>query len=66
MKVEQKSAKKKGKEWVVPAVAKELRKKTYSQNTPLQLGYWNIRGVAMPIRYLLEYSDHPFKEEVYD
>ena len=36
------------------------RKKKYAKNTPIQLGYWKIRGLAQPIRYLLEYCEHPY------
>ena len=59
------SKKKQKKEWVVPAVAKELRKKVYALNSPIKLGYWKMRGVAMPIRFLLLYIDHPYTEEIY-
>ena len=36
------------------------RKKKYAKNTPIKLGYWAIRGQAQPIRYLLEYTEHPY------
>lgn len=36
------------------------RKKKYSKNKPILLGYWKIRGLAQPIRYLLEYTEHPY------
>ena len=36
------------------------RKKKYSKNPPIQLGYWKIRGLAQPVRYLLEYCEHPY------
>jgi len=36
------------------------RKKLYAKNTPISLGYWKIRGLAHPIRYLLEYTEHPY------
>ena len=36
------------------------RKKKYAKNPPIQLGYWKIRGLAQPIRYLLEYTEHPY------
>ena len=42
------------------------RKKTYAKNTPLKLGYWKMRGLAQPIRYLLEYTEHPYEEDVYE
>lgn len=42
------------------------RKKKYSKKTPIKLGYWNIRGMAQPIRYMLEYSEHPYEEIKYE
>ena len=36
------------------------RKKKYAKNPPIKLGYWKIRGLAQPIRYLLEYTEHPY------
>lgn len=36
------------------------RKKKYAKNKPILLGYWKIRGLAQPIRYLLEYTEHPY------
>ncbi len=42
------------------------RKKQYSKNTPIQLGYWKIRGLAHPIRYLLEYTEHPYQDVMYE
>ena len=36
------------------------RKKKYAKNPPIMLGYWKIRGLAQPIRYLLEYTEHPY------
>ena len=36
------------------------RKKKYANNAPIKLGYWAIRGQAQPIRYLLEYTEHPY------
>ena len=32
----------------------------------LTLGYWSIRGLAEPIRMLLNYLSVPYKEELYD
>ena len=32
----------------------------------LTLGYWSIRGLAEPIRMLLNYLSVPYKEEIYD
>ena len=31
----------------------------------LKLGYWNIRGLAQPIRLLLEYTEIPWVDELY-
>ena len=42
------------------------RKKLYSKNTHLKLGYWKMRGLAQPIRYLLEYTEHPYDEVAYE
>ena len=36
------------------------RRKLYARNPPILLGYWKIRGLAQPLRYLLEYSEHPY------
>ncbi len=36
------------------------RKKKYAKNAPIKIGYWKIRGLAQPIRYLLEYTEHPY------
>ena len=33
---------------------------------PMQLGYWNIRGWAAPIRLLLHYSSTDFEEVLYE
>uniref|UniRef100_A0A8C9Q9C8 Glutathione S-transferase Mu 4 n=1 Tax=Spermophilus dauricus TaxID=99837 RepID=A0A8C9Q9C8_SPEDA len=32
---------------------------------PMILGYWNIRGLAHPIRLLLEYTDSSYEEKKY-
>ncbi|KAI9344924.1 glutathione S-transferase Mu 3-like protein [Obelidium mucronatum] len=32
---------------------------------PAILGYWNIRGLAAPIRYVLEYTKTPYEDRVY-
>ncbi|KAG3281314.1 glutathione S-transferase Mu 1 [Ictidomys tridecemlineatus] len=32
---------------------------------PMTLGYWNIRGLAHPIRLLLEYTDSSYEEKKY-
>ena len=42
------------------------RKKEYAKNPPIQIGYWKIRGQAQPIRYLLEYCEHPYEETMYE
>ena len=42
------------------------RKKKYAKNEPIKLGYWAIRGQAQPIRYLLEYTEHPYQEVMYE
>ena len=42
------------------------RKKLYSKNPPILLGYWKIRGLAQPLRYLLEYSEHPYQDVMYE
>lgn len=31
----------------------------------LVLGYWPIRGIAQPIRFLLEYLEIPYEEKRY-
>ena len=33
---------------------------------PITLGYWKIRGLAEPIRMLLEYLGVPYKDELYE
>ena len=48
------------------ANTKAGRKKRFSSNQKLILGYWNIRGLAHPIRYLLEYAEHPYEEVLYE
>lgn len=42
------------------------RKKKYAKNKPIVLGYWKIRGLAQPIRYLLEYIEHPYQDCLYE
>lgn len=32
----------------------------------MKLGYWNIRGFAAPIRYLLAYKEVEFEDKLYD
>lgn len=43
-----------------PADPTAGRKKMYAKNEPIKLGYWKMRGQAQPIRYLLEYTEHPY------
>ena len=42
------------------------RRDKYADNPKLVLGYWKMRGLAHPIRYLLEYSEHPYEEVIYE
>ena len=42
------------------------RRKMYAKNAPIKLGYWKMRGLGQPIRYLLEYTEHPYEEDVYE
>ncbi len=37
-----------------------------NSNNNLTLGYWKIRGLAQPIRFLLEYCDVKFTDELYE
>ncbi|CAD8210501.1 unnamed protein product [Paramecium octaurelia] len=32
----------------------------------IEFGYWNIRGIAQPLRYLLEYVEIPYTDKVYN
>ena len=32
----------------------------------IKLGYWHMRGIAHPIRYLLEYIEHPYEDVLYE
>ncbi|KAM9342509.1 glutathione S-transferase Mu 1-like [Pholidichthys leucotaenia] len=32
---------------------------------PMKLAYWDVRGFAHPIRYLLEYTGEPYEEKFY-
>lgn len=51
----------------VVAKPKELDRKTkYLNNDKIILGYWKIRGLAQPIRYLLEYIEHPYEDVLYE
>lgn len=36
------------------------------QNTKVTLGYWKIRGLASPIRYLLEHCKVPYEQDLYE
>jgi glutathione S-transferase len=36
------------------------------ENQPVTLGYWKIRGLAQPIRFLLEYANVAYKEVLYE
>lgn len=38
----------------------------YEKNEPIRIGYWKIRGLAQPIRYILAYCEHPWEEDVYE
>ena len=42
------------------------RRKKYAGNKSLVLGYWKMRGLAHPIRYLLEYTEHPYENVMYE
>ena len=42
------------------------RKKLYKKNPKIKLGYWKMRGVAQPIRYLLVYIEHPFEDILFE
>lgn len=46
--------------------AKKDNKKKYAKKTPIKLGYWKIRGLAQPVRYMLEYIEHPWTDEFYE
>jgi glutathione S-transferase len=35
-------------------------------DTPLTIGYWKIRGLQAPIRYVLEYLSVPYTEVLYE
>jgi hypothetical protein len=42
------------------------KKKKWAKNPKIKLGYWKIRGLAQPIRYLLEYIEHPYEDVHYE
>ena len=42
------------------------RKDQYKGKQPIVLGYWKIRGLAQPIRYLLEFIEHPWEDKTYE
>ena len=41
------------------------RKVQLAGKTPIKLGHWSVRNLAQPIRYLLEYTEHPYVETLY-
>ncbi len=41
-------------------------KKIYAKNPKIKLGFWKILGLAHPIRYLLEYIEHPYDDVMYE
>ena len=41
-------------------------KTKYANNPKITLGYWKCRGLAQPIRYLLEYTEHPWEDVLYE
>ena len=42
------------------------RKTVYKSHKPITLGYWKIRGLAQPVRYLLEHIEHPWEDTTYE
>ena len=42
------------------------RKKKYEKRPAITLGYWKQRGLVQPIRFLLEYTEHPYVEKLYE
>lgn len=46
--------------------ASKGRKKKYGKNKPIEFGYWKIRGLGQPIRYMLEYTEHPYQEQTFE
>ena len=38
----------------------------YKDKKKIVLGYWKIRGLAQPVRYLLEYIEHPWDDVTYE
>ena len=46
--------------------SKVPRKELYKDKQPITLGYWKIRGLAQPVRYLLEYIEHPWEDVTYE
>jgi hypothetical protein len=48
-----------------PVVIEVSRKQLYKKNPKIKLGYWKMRGVAHQIRYLLEFIEHPYEEDLY-
>ena len=47
-------------------MVKKTRKEQYQHNKPIVIGYWKIRGLAQPIRYLLEHVEHPWEDVTYE
>merc|ERR1712226_899514 len=39
--------------------------RTYRKRAIMELGYWNIRGLAEPIRYLLKYAEIEYTERLF-
>ena len=37
----------------------------YAGNMPIKIGNWSVRNLAQPIRFLLEYSEHPYEDRLY-
>ena len=48
------------------ATGDSSRREQYKDKKPIVLGYWKIRGLAQPIRYLLEYIEHPWEDVTYE
>ena len=49
-----------------PTEEGKSRKQKYKDNQPLELGYWKMRGLAHPIRYLLEYTEHKYDNIMFE
>lgn len=46
-------------------VKKHMRRKRLEKQ-PIKLGYWKIRGMAQPIRLMLEYTKTPYEDVLYE